>query len=245
MSELSVNHRESSPKIFQCVLQITKNCPKEISEWFAIHRESPQRNFRVVPKSLRITPKKFQSSLQITENHPWETLEWFENHWELPPKKFQSCLANHQRITANPPKKFQTGLQITKNHSKEISEWFANHLQEISPDLCESPRIIPKEISEIFANHWKLSRITPKNHPKEIVHFFTENHWELPKRNFQSFFCESTENCLKEISEWLQITKNHWELPPKKFQSGLQITQNCTEEMPEWFANYQESPQRN
>ena len=103
-----------TPKKFQSGLQITKNHWKSAQRYFRVFHElpriaaeSPQRNFRVVCKSLRITPKKFQHGSWITENHHKEISEWFAKHWESP-----RINENHQEL---PQRNLRVFSWITEN----------------------------------------------------------------------------------------------------------------------------------
>ena len=123
------SHWESPQKCFQTDSQIIENCPKHV---FRVVCESPQNNFTVVHKSLRIKPKCFQSVSQMTKNH-------------------QELL----RIT---PKQFQSDSRINENHPKMFSDWFTNQeslriAENNFKMVCKSLRIAPKMFSKWLMNH--------------------------------------------------------------------------------------------
>ena len=187
-----MNHWELlriTSKKFQSGLWITMNGPKEISEWFMNHWKLPERNFRVVCKSLRITPKKFQffvnhwESLRIIKDCPkkFQSGLWIsDNHWESPQRNFR-VVCKSPRIT---PKKFQSGLWITKNHP-----------QRNFRVICKSLRITPMKFQSL-ADHWESPQTNFRVYCESLI--IAENHQELPQRNFRV------------VSKSLRIT-------PKKF----------------------------
>ena len=150
ISEWLANHWESLQNNFRLICKsqrITNNHPKTIWDWFANHRELPQ--------------KWFQSGLWITENHHKTISDWLMNHWKLlriTPKMISEWFVNHQEL-----------LRITKNCPKTISDWFANHqellrITENHPKnnfrvVYESLRITKKQFQTdlwITKNHWEL-----------------------------------------------------------------------------------------